>query len=291
MNDSPRQPQPSAAVADVVAASPKITIVTVCLNAASTLERTLLSVQEQTYPHVEHVVIDGGSADGSVAILRRHARYIAHWASEPDRGISDGMNKGANAATGDFLVFINADDRLADPRALERAVDRIRQEPGYDFYAFCIHFGAEDGYRVRCSKPLTWRMRFKTGVLHQGVLCRRSAHHTLSGFNTSYSYALDYDYFLRAYLTGMRTLAADEVLAWMSPGGLSTQADWPSTAKRLHQERLIHIRNAPNLSWRLIYKIYWLAYVPYKRLRILLHEATHQSTNYARKPSPNRKCC
>jgi glycosyltransferase involved in cell wall biosynthesis len=239
----------------------------VCLNAASTLERTLSSVQEQTYRNVEHIVIDGESTDGSVDILRRHDHSIAVWTSEPDRGISHAMNKGAGAASGDYLIFINADDRLSDPDALERAVEFIERRPGYDFYAFCIHFGAEHGYRRRCSRPFDLRMRFKTGILHQGVLISTPAHHRLRGFDPNYSYALDYDYFLRAYLAGMRLRIVPGVIAFMSEGGLSTGSDWPSIRKRLQQERRIHFSNRRTVVWGLIYGFYWGLYLPFKRIK------------------------
>jgi glycosyltransferase involved in cell wall biosynthesis len=247
--------------------APSISVITVCLNAADTLERTLRSVREQTYPHVEHVVIDGGSTDGSIDLLRRDQAHIAHWVSEPDQGISHAMNKGADAATGDYLIFINADDRLSDPTALERAALVIQREPGYDFYAFCIIYGAEPHSERRCSKPLGWRMRFKTSILHQSVLARRDSHQHLNGFDTRYSYALDYEYFLRAYLRGMRLLAAPEVIAFMSSGGMSTGKDWPSVRDRLQQERSLQFQHGSNAAWRLLYSLYWLAYIPFKRLK------------------------
>lgn len=246
---------------------PVISVITVCLNAADTLERTLRSVQEQTYPHVEHIVIDGGSTDGTVDILQHHSNHIAHWTSEPDGGISDAMNKGAAAATGDYLIFINADDRLADAQALARAAARVAQQPGSDFYAFCINFGDDRAFETRCSRAFNSRMRFKTGIFHQGVLCSADAHRRLNGFDVRYSHALDYDYFLRAYVAGMRLSVIPDTIAFMSEGGLSTGSDWPSVRKRLEQERAIQMANADNGFWPIIYRAYWSAYSPFKWLK------------------------
>ena len=90
----------------------KISVVTVCYNAVQTLEKTMLSVLNQTYPDVEYIIIDGGSTDGTVDIIKKYADRLAYWVSEPDKGIYDAMNKGIKVATGDFLYFLGADDLL-----------------------------------------------------------------------------------------------------------------------------------------------------------------------------------
>ena len=89
---------------------PLISVVTPSLNQAEYLERTLQSVADQDYPHVEHLVIDGGSTDGSVEILERWSDRLARWVSEPDRGQSHAINKGLRWATGDVVAYINSDD-------------------------------------------------------------------------------------------------------------------------------------------------------------------------------------
>lgn len=90
----------------------KISVVTVCYNAVQTLEKTMLSVLNQTYPDVEYIIIDGGSTDGTVDIIKKYADRLAYWVSEPDKGIYDAMNKGIRVATGDYLYFLGADDIL-----------------------------------------------------------------------------------------------------------------------------------------------------------------------------------
>jgi len=89
---------------------PLISVVTPSLNQAEYLERTLRSVAEQGYPHVEHIVVDGGSTDGSVEILERWSDHLARWVSEPDGGQSHAINKGIGWATGDIVAYINSDD-------------------------------------------------------------------------------------------------------------------------------------------------------------------------------------
>ncbi len=115
---------------DKMANELKISVVTVCYNAVNTIEETILSVINQTYDNVEYIIIDGGSTDGTVDIIRKYAdggnevlnhhHRITYWVSEPDRGIYDAMNKGIAVATGDYINFMNAGDTFHNPAVLER---------------------------------------------------------------------------------------------------------------------------------------------------------------------------
>lgn len=89
---------------------PKVSVITVCYNAAKELEETILSVSEQTYDNIEFIIIDGKSSDDTVSIIGEYKKYISSWISEPDKGIYDAMNKGIRLATGDWIVFMNAGD-------------------------------------------------------------------------------------------------------------------------------------------------------------------------------------
>ena len=88
----------------------RISVITVCFNSKETLEQTIKSVVGQEYEDKEYIVIDGGSTDGTVDILKKYAEQIAFWLSEPDEGIYDAMNKGIKHATGDVIAFLNSDD-------------------------------------------------------------------------------------------------------------------------------------------------------------------------------------
>ena len=110
-----------------------ISVVTVCYNAVSTIEETMLSVLNQTYTNIEYIIIDGGSTDGTVDIIKKYADRLAYWISEPDKGIYDAMNKGIAVATGDYINFMNAGDLFYDYDVLQKVF--IEYSANEDFIA------------------------------------------------------------------------------------------------------------------------------------------------------------
>ena len=108
----------------------KISVVTVCYNAAETIEETMLSVLNPTYPNIEYIIIDGGSTDGTVDIIKKYANRLAYWVSEPDKGIYDAMNKGIKVVTGEYVNFMNAGDSFFTSTTIS---DAVKQFDNYDF--------------------------------------------------------------------------------------------------------------------------------------------------------------
>ena len=107
---------------------PKITIVTVVYNRFTTIEQTISSVVNQTYPNLEYIVIDGGSTDGTVEVIKKYEKDIAYWVSEKDGGIYDAMNKGVRAATGDYIEFIGSDDCLCTYDIVGKVAEELDDE-------------------------------------------------------------------------------------------------------------------------------------------------------------------
>ena len=106
---------------------PTFSIITITYNAVRLVEQTLLNVLSQSYPNIEYIVIDGGSTDGTVDIIRRYESGLAYWVSEPDKGIYDAMNKGLQKATGDYVWFINAGDTLCSSDTVQSVVSKLQK--------------------------------------------------------------------------------------------------------------------------------------------------------------------
>jgi glycosyltransferase involved in cell wall biosynthesis len=128
---------------------PRISVITPSFQQAAYLERTIVSVLSQNYPNLEYIIIDGGSTDGSVEIIRKYAPRLAHWKSGPDAGQADAINQGFNLATGSLLLWINSDDLLL-PGALEMAAGYHQRHPDAILLADVINFidGQDWGYRL-----------------------------------------------------------------------------------------------------------------------------------------------
>jgi GT2 family glycosyltransferase len=185
---------------------PLLSIVTPCLNSAATLPEALESVRSQglTPSELEHVVVDGGSSDGTVNLLR--AAGDLNWISEPDRGLSDAMNKGVDRANGEFVGWLNADDYYL-PGALRRVRDALAAQPGALWVTAPCLIVDEDGHEIR-----RWAMRYKRFFLrHYGkrsllvqnyiaapaTFVRREAILDAGGFDERFKYSMDYDLWLK----------------------------------------------------------------------------------------------
>lgn len=241
-----------------------ISIVTVSYNAASTIEQTISSVIGQTYRNIEYIVIDGGSTDGTAEIIKSHEHELSFWISEPDRGISDAMNKGLDRASGYYILFLNADDYLADKRSIERVAPSLDCE-----IVTAPIVKLEENQTERIVKPrgFGWWFNLKTGLFHQATFCSKKMLLDLKGFDTRYKLEMDYDLFLRAYRMNVPVRLIDHPFSVMRSGGISTRNDTVTLKSRFAEEKLIHYRNCPNDLMRLIYSMYWHVYPPYKLLR------------------------
>ena len=197
------------------------TFITVTYNAEETVERTLQSVAAQTYPHIEHLLIDGASKDGTLEIARRYP-HLAKTVSEPDRGLYDAMNKGLRLATGDYVCFLNAGDKLHDKDTVNKIVDEVtksyklratsaeqssstRQPVNSSTELPGVLYGHTDivdndgiflaPRRLTPPDHLTWKS-FKQGMLvcHQAFYARRDL---CPEYDTTFRFSADFDWCIR----------------------------------------------------------------------------------------------
>jgi len=164
---------------------PLITVITVVYNGAKHLEETIKSVLNQTYPNVEYIIIDGGSTDGTLDIIKKYEDKIDYWVSEPDEGIYDAMNKGILTALGKGLLFLNSGDKF-----LSKNCFNDLKIPAFLYCTYYIRIGNKLLKKV-ISKPRNYK--FGLPVPHQAILFENRR----IFYNTSYKLAADYDYFLK----------------------------------------------------------------------------------------------
>ena len=126
----------------------KISIITVCYNSAETIGATLRSVREQNHPDIEHIVIDGGSADATLEVIAVEGSNVRKMVSEPDRGIYDAMNKGLLLATGDVVGFLNSDDILAHQAVISRVANAMANPAVDACHGDLVYVGKRDLTKV-----------------------------------------------------------------------------------------------------------------------------------------------
>jgi glycosyltransferase involved in cell wall biosynthesis len=179
---------------------PLVSIVTPSYNQAPYLEATICSVLDQNYPRIEYVVIDGGSTDGSVDILKKYSERIAYWASEPDSGQTDAINKGFGRATGQIYAWLNSDD-LYRLGAISDAVSFFQEHPEVGLVYGDADFIDEDGHWIGTfSAARTNYRRLRQGFVHipqQATFFRSRLWPLVSPLDTSFYFAMDYDLWVR----------------------------------------------------------------------------------------------
>jgi glycosyltransferase involved in cell wall biosynthesis len=178
-----------------------ISVITVVYNSVHLLERTIRSILEQSYPNIEYLIIDGGSKDGTLDIIRKYDDRIAFWSSGPDKGLYDAMNKGLEAATGDYVWFLNSGDLPFDPDTLTKIFSESGTEPhAAIYYGDTMVVGpdySEIGLRrLRPPEKLTWKS-FRKGMLvcHQAILVRRAI---AARYDLKYPHSADFDWVIHA---------------------------------------------------------------------------------------------
>jgi len=178
----------------------KISIVTPSYNQAKFLERTILSVLNQNYPNLEYIIIDGGSKDGSVEIIKRYEKFLSYWISEPDKGQADAIKKGFDKSTGEIIAYINSDDTYL-PRSFFKMAEASQKHFEADLIFGDIYFINEYDQIIGECKLTNLNI---THLVYEGICLTQQAtfwtkeiYNKVGGLNPKYKFCMDFDLFTR----------------------------------------------------------------------------------------------
>jgi len=211
----------------------KISVVTVVLNAAGSIEKCVASVLGQTYDNIEYLVIDGGSTDGTLDILAHYRDRVDYLVSEPDRGLYHAMNKGIQAATGDFVYFLNSDDTFCDEKVVADVAAAIDQNPSVELVYGDVLMGSGNQLIKRPQVPVLSRESLcRKGFCHQSLFARRELLLRTGGFSEEYRIVADGDWLARALAAGATSLHLDRDIAVFALDGVSGTSKWHAEKHR-----------------------------------------------------------
>jgi len=211
----------------------KISVITVAYNSSATIETTLDSVQAQGYPELEYILVDGGSTDATLDVVRKYPELVTQLISEPDRGIYDAMNKGVQRATGEIIGILNSDDFYLHSHVLQEVADAFAADPALEVLMGDVDFVSDEDldkpvrvYRATGFRP--WMLRLGLMPPHPAVFVRKSAYERIGLYKLGYKIAADFDFLVRLLLIGGAKYQVSGA-RWvrMRTGGAST-AGWRS---------------------------------------------------------------
>ncbi|RZA03168.1 MAG: glycosyltransferase [Sphingobacteriaceae bacterium] len=240
---------------------PVLSVITVVYNNVDDIERTLLSVLNQTYPHIEYIVIDGASTDGTLQVIEKYQDRIAKLISEPDKGIYDAMNKGLSLATGDYVLFMNSGDEIYSPDTVANVFTSANNADIYYGETEMINDKGESLGQRRHKAPASFNWRsFKYGmsVSHQAIYIKRSL---VEPYDPQYQLSADIDWIIRAAKKANIIVNVNQYVAKYLVGGMSKAKHRQSLQERfdimsryygLLPTVFNHFVIAYNLGW------YWL---------------------------------
>ena len=239
---------------------PIISIITVVYNAAATLEETIKSVLAQTYENLEYVIVDGGSTDGTLDILKRYQNPKITWKSEPDKGIYDAMNKGIKMAKGEWIYFLGADDTFYNLQVLADIFSDQNNE-GYDLlYGNVYAHALKRTYDGEFSRE---RILFQN-ISHQAIFYKKKIHGIVGYYNDQYKTFADWNLNIECFFhPEIKIKYIDIIVANFAAGGLGTSHPdlpflrnylFPKNLEMLHEEGIQSLKNIRLYDkwWRLL---------------------------------------
>lgn len=205
---------------------PLITVITVVFNGAETLRDTIESVIKQSYGNIEHIIVDGGSSDATVDILRQYDHVIDYWLSEKDCGIYDAMNKGIALCSGEYVGMLNSDDMFSEENVLQDIADRFCMT-NVDAIFSCLNIVDKDNLKkilrkYRVTKLNSALLRIGVMPAHPTFYCKKSCYENAGMYKTNYKIAADFEMLVRLLIRQKISWSfIDKITVTMRSGGLS----------------------------------------------------------------------
>ncbi len=212
--------------------NPKLSVITIVYNNAIAIERTMLSVLNQTYSNIEYIIIDGGSTDGTKEIIQKYRDRLVQFISEPDKGLYDAMNKGLALATGDYVLFMNSGDEIHAPETVSEV---FGSAPSGDIYygeteMFDENWKSLGQRRHRAPEHFDWHsFKFGMNVSHQAIYIKRSL---TEPYNLNYKYSSDIDWIIKAAKKSSNIVNTHLYVAKYLIGGVSKKKHLASLKER-----------------------------------------------------------
>src|SRR5687768_213692 len=241
---------------DTASSMPLVSIVTIVFNGERHLEQTILSVLEQGYSNIEYFIVDGGSTDRSVSIIKKYESSLAGWISEPDKGIGDAFNKGIERTKGSIIGLINADDWYE-----KDCVEQIVLAMGDHDVAYGDVRYWKKGQPVFVQAGNHHLLTKEMTVNHPTVFVKRKCYEKEGGFDLSVRYAMDYDLLLRLFVKGYRFIHLPAVLANMRWEGVSDRK-WKEGVKETLKIKNKYLPEKRSVNNRYYYRHYLAIGVP-----------------------------
>ena len=215
-----------------MSANPKLSVITIVYNNVAAIERTMLSVLNQTYKNIEYILIDGASTDGTIDVINKYKDKLAVFVSAPDKGIYDAMNKGLALATGDYVLFMNSGDEIYSPETVAAVfASAISGDIYYgETEMFDENWKSLGQRRHRAPEHFNWHsFKFGMNVSHQAIYIKRSL---TQPFDSKYKYSSDIDWILKSTKKSSSIVNTHLYVAKYLVGGISKKKHLASLKER-----------------------------------------------------------
>ena len=211
---------------------PKLSVITIVYNNVKDIERTVLSVLNQSYPNLQYIIIDGASSDGTMEVVNRYRDRIQKVISEPDKGIYDAMNKGLKEATGDYILFMNSGDELYDKDTVAQVFKTAENAD--------IYYGETEMYdenweslgqrRHAAPESFNWKsFKYGMNISHQAIYVKRTL---AEPYDLSYKYSADIDWIIKVAKKSTKIVNTHRYVAKYLVGGISKKKHLESLKER-----------------------------------------------------------